>query len=318
VVALPTEVADEEGYLRRTIRNTRVNVYAPQISYLVHDSNTKREVTSRIYEMGIPVVEIDLPWNVEIMQKIPLNSDRDNITPAYAREVSVAVINEMHKFLRPDEVVLSGVQEALADSRITVEAVKTILTHQHGEKRAAFDPRKPESNAKAFQAGYDVIAGRSYSKEQWENIRRAEAAPPSSFLFPVHNPYSDNPDDPKAEVVPEEKWTPGMKNIADYAKALAGKVLKKTISIRFESRSFGVDLANYGNHQLCFNLSTLGQRWFDNGITESVNDLLIHELAHEYGTHLTEEFDNGMSQIGAKMTALALAEPEFFKKYGMK
>lgn len=140
-VTLPTEVADDEGFLRRSARKTTINVF------------TRQGNVSRLYEMGIPVVELDLPWDVEVMQKIPLNSDRDNVTPAYAREISVAVVNHLHRWLKPEDAVSSGVQEALADKRIEVEAVQTILTHQHGEKRAVRDPSSPESNAKAFQAG---------------------------------------------------------------------------------------------------------------------------------------------------------------------
>jgi len=61
--------------------------------------------------------------------------------------------------------------------------------------------------------------------------------------------------------------------------------------------------------------AAVGKKWFDQGPSEAVNDLLIHELSHEFGSHLTDEFDHALSRLGAKMVALALAEPGFFRKF---
>lgn len=300
---LPTEVADEEGFLKRTARKTTVRAFSRQGD------------VSRLFEMGIPVVEIDLPWDIDVSQKVPLNADRDNVTPAYARELAVLVVNEMHQNLKPEEAVMPGVQEALSDERIESAAVNTILNHQHGENRVVLDPRDPEANAKAFAHGYTVIRGSAYSKDQWEQIRRAQAAPPSTQLFPTKQVYSDDPNAPMAKTIPEGEWTPGMRNIAGYAIELAWRTIHKAITVRFETRFGAIDAANYGDGRLCFNISRLGYKWFEQGPTETVDRLLIHELAHEYGAHLTEEFDDGQAKIGAKMKAIALKEPDFFRKY---
>ena len=67
--------------------------------------------------------------------------------------------------------------------------------------------------------------------------------------------------------------------------------------------------------QLTLNRSKLGRRWFADGPTPKVNDLLIHEMAHQSGDHLAVEFDDAMSRIGAAMVHLALSEPEFFASW---
>ena len=69
---LPTVVADEEGVLRKTSRKTLVQVYEPA-----------EGETAMLYEMGIPVVETGDRFHVDVQQKVPLNMDRDNVTPAY-------------------------------------------------------------------------------------------------------------------------------------------------------------------------------------------------------------------------------------------
>ena len=41
--------------------------------------------------------------------------------------------------------------------------------------------------------------------------------------------------------------------------------------------------------------------------------LIIHEFGHEYSSdHLSEEYYRALSDIGAKMTLLALEEPKIF------
>jgi hypothetical protein len=89
---LPTVIADEEGFMRPTRRKTEVSVYAPRTG----ESPT-------LYEMGIPVVETNDKWHVNISQKVPLNMDRDNVTPAFLREVRTLVLNEMFEHIEGQE-----------------------------------------------------------------------------------------------------------------------------------------------------------------------------------------------------------------------
>ena len=306
-VTLPTEVSDAEGYLRRTARKTTVRVY-----------ERREGETSSLYEMGIPVVELDDPWDVEVLQKIPLTTERDNVTPAYLRELRVAVINAMHDRLSREDVARTAVQEALSDHRISPEAVSSIVGRQYGENRVIFDPSDREATNKSVAHGYTVIAPGAFNKDQWANIRKAGAAKPAGHIFPSKKPYSDDPDAPVAEVIPEEKWTPDMRGMATYAEDLGGRLLGHPVRVRFENRFGAMDAANYGQGELCFNVGRLGYKWFEQGITRAVHELLIHEFAHDFGDHLTREFDDGLARLGAKMVEIALKDPGFFTYNGYR
>jgi hypothetical protein len=304
---LPTEVADEEGQLKRTTRKTEIRVYEPFNG------------PARIYEMGIPVVECDLPWTIEIMQKVPLNSDRDNVTPAYSRELGLLVVNAMHASLRPDQAAMPAVQEALADERILPEAIDTVLTHTFGEKRAIFDGTDLPAVHRLQAQGYNIIPPGAFPKGVIRNIRERGGATTTRLLSPSYNPYSDSPDAPPRKLIPDEDWTKGMANIAQYAIELARKTVGISLTVHFEAgRMVAPWAANFGGSSLTFNYARLGKAYFEAGVTEGLNDLLIHEFAHHSGDHLTEAFDDAMSRIGAKMVSIALAEPEFFRKYGAK
>ena len=81
---LATEIADAHGFLRPTKRATVIEIFEPQVGE-----------TAALYEMGIPVVETGDRYHVNVLQKVPLNADRDNVPPAFLRDVRALVLNEM-------------------------------------------------------------------------------------------------------------------------------------------------------------------------------------------------------------------------------
>ena len=296
---LPTEIADGEGYLKKTARKTVIRV---------HEA---REGTSYIYELGIPVVEIDFPWSVEVMQKIPLNADRDNVTPAYQKQLLALVINQMHEHLTAATAALPLVQNTLASGEIGNEAVNTILDKQYGEHRVVYDPSDKEANSNAFAHDYAVIPGGAFTKDQWAGIRRAEAAKPAGKMFPTPKTYGDGP---IARVIPASEWTDGMAAVARYAQMLAVELLGHAVHIVMENELVQSYVANYGGRTLTFNVPRLGRDWFslrDN--QEAVDALVIHEFGHDFeANHLSEKYHRALSGLAAKMVQLALAKPEVF------
>src|SRR5215467_8497562 len=63
-VALTTEIDAGDGRLHMSIRKTAVNVW-----------DACRPSGGMLYELGIPVCTTDFPWDVEVMQKVPLTLD---------------------------------------------------------------------------------------------------------------------------------------------------------------------------------------------------------------------------------------------------
>lgn len=307
---LATEQADEEGYLRRTVRYTDVRVYA-----------RLEGEPSRLYEMGIPVVDTDDAFDVEVMQKIPLSAERDNVTPAYLRDVRVAVLNAMHARLSAEDAARPSVADALGDSHVTGAAVKAVLDAQYGTKRAVFDPSDPEANRRLVAEGYNVIHGGAFSSEAWANIRAHGAALPSGQIRPTPKPYSDDPNAPLRKLLPREEWTDGMKNMEGWAVEVSRCLLGFDVAVVID-RGHATDgwSACYGSRELTFNLARLGRRFFDEGPSERVNELLIHEFAHHHasGNHLDEDYYKASQRFGAKLTAFALKSPWVFERYGWR
>lgn len=300
--SLETLVADDQGVMRPRVRKVQVSLFEPL-----------PDESPALYEMGLPVVETGDRWHVNIHQKVPLNRDRDNVKPAFLQAVRVAVLNAAHDLLNDDEATAGWCKLAGADPRCSDEAIKRLIRLRFGERVAAPDPSDTEA-MKAFQAqGGVIVAG--LSKGEWANVKRAGVVLPAGKICPTAKPYSDDPNADPVNVISEDKWTDSIKNVVAYARFLAKELMgvQLKVAIVHTTNNFA---ACYGNGRLDFNLLRLGHKWFDQGATEEVDRLLIHEFGHEYsGDHLSEDYHDALCRLGAGLKRLALEKPEELKQF---
>lgn len=311
---LATEVAGEDGILRKTMRNVEVQIFEPLT-----------DETPCLYEMGIPVVETGDRWHYNIMQKVPLNVDRDNVTPAYLRHLRVSVFNQMHNQISSEDTTKTWVNEATDDENCKPEAAETFRVKKFGEKSVALDPTNPEANAEAVAHGYTLIPARGISSGQRSNLRNAGTLLSSSQQFPMagKGAYSDDPNAPPVEVVNTLDWTESMAKLHEYTEGVAYRLLNKRVNVRFVkcknfvgkpwNACFGRGLSE---SYFDYNIHRLGKDWFKDGAVEKVDSLIIHELAHEYETnHLSEEYYRACTNLGARLKAAVLSDIEWFKRF---
>ena len=300
-VVLPTVVADNEGVLRKTTRKTQVRTYEPMLGE-----------TPTLFEMGIPVVETGDRFHVDVSQKVPLNMDRDNVTPAYLRAVRVAVLNAAHEILSAKDSSETWVREACGDERASVAAVRTAVTLRFGDNAVRFDPSDPEANKRSQAEGRPVVYGGNLTPAEWANVNRAGVLPTAGKVTPSPKPYS--PDGDLLNVLPASEWTAGMRQVAGYAIAIGSKLLDCDVQVSIASNPDWPYHATYGKGKLVFNLARCGRGFFEQGITDDVNELLIHEFGHHYaGDHLSTEYYRALCKVGARMLRLALTSPAIFQ-----
>ena len=295
---LPTEVASEDGFLRRVNRETTIRLF-----------NVPAGETAMLYELGIPVVETGDKWHCDIGQKVPLTLDRENVPLAFLRQVRVAILNQMHAQLEPEDVNSEWAETAIASPDCTPEAVRSYLRTRFGEKRVSFDPSDPEANKLAVSRGYTVVHGSMMSAGAWKNARSAQAILPAGQVTPSAKTWTGE-GNPEAvafdDWIPESKWTAGMREIAAFAKQVGEKVLSRVITVKFCATPHHLGAASYGpNGDLVFNKFRLGAEWFDRGVTEQVIRLLMHEFGHDSSPdHLSSDYHEALCRIGARLFAL--------------
>jgi len=296
---LPTEISGEDGELKRTSRKTEVRIH-----------KIRAGETAHIYEMGIPVVETGDTFHVDVQQKVPLNMERDNVTPAYLKKLRTFVMNHTFDLLDKESVNETWVKQALESEDCSEEAVNKSLDLRFGKKRVVYDPSDPEANKAALNKGYTVIHGGSLSSREWGNVRKTGTTKPAGQVLPSGIKTSPNGVPP----IPWEKMTDEQKKVVVFIERLAKPLIGSDVRVEIfnlpeKARAW------YGNHRMSLNLRRLGRAFFTN-FPENIQEVLnitIHELAHEYeDDHYTEQYNSAVTLIGATMTVFALRRPELF------
>lgn len=302
-VSLRTELADADGRLKPTTRKTTVEVYKP----------AKGE-TPGIYEMGIPVVDTGDRFHINVMQKVPLPTDRDNVPPAYLRDLRVAVLNHCYDLLSPEDAKASWVSNAMEDPKASPEAIKAAFAGKFGEKAVIFDPNDPEANKLAASQGYTVVPGGSLPKAAWAQVKGAGAAQPAGKVTPSPNPDGNGP---TLKTMDPAYWPGYVQNVVSFAKDLSLHLFQQVPEVVVANDPKWGFAAAYGPGKLTLNIGRLGHAWFEQIGWEQI-DLLIHEFGHHNASdHLSSGYYHELTKIGAKLVMLALTEPDLFERHGV-
>ena len=280
---LPTEF-EVDGIFRKTRRKTLINTHTSKHPYL--------------YEMGIPVTPIESKYSIDVQQKIPLSVDRDTVPTSYLKVLYAEVLNCTFEDLKPEDASEVWVRQATSSNKVSNEAVRTVIRNRYGNKVVVATPGDLNSIDEAISQGFKVIHGRELSKDEWKNVKKAEAVKSSSELFPTE--YTD-----ATHVEP----TPEMLKYAEFAKKVARRIMNIDIEVDFIEGD-GV-AAQYGNRILTLNVKVAPRSFFES-LSTPLLDLTIHELAHEEGNHTEHNYHAACTKIGAKLAMIALDDPGFF------
>lgn len=305
-----TEIAGDDGKMRRTIRKAPVDLYDPLPG---------EEAT--IYEMGVPVVEADCRWHVNVGQKVPLSIERDNVTPAWLRDIRRIVLNNAYDLLTPADGDASWLLDAAADEEVTGPALGRVIELRFG-RAVAYDSSDPEANRLASAEGYSTITSRALPKEVWKNVREHNVLLPAGKVTPSVKPYEPGQERSRKEK-PIEEWTAGMQNIAGFSRALADQLLGVQLEVvivddpgvqNFEV-NYRVAEDAAGIALLEFNLRRLGHRWFE-GDAPTRLDQLLYAFAHNFERdRLSASFHRAVASLGRDAFLAALRDPAAWQQY---
>lgn len=276
------------GVFVRSWRKTAVNI---------HKANGQ----SMLYELGLPVTEIDCQFSIDVQQKVPLSIDRDTVPVSYLKTLYAEVLNTTSKDVESENSSNLWVRQGMADKRIKEEVVKEIVRKRYGEKVVVANPFDPISIDDALASGYKVIHGAEMSKEEWENTRKAKAIKTSTELF--GHGFAD---------VTAYEPTEDMKKVEVLAKKIAKRLLGIDLQVSFV-RSSASNGAEFSVNTLTFNVSRLGKKFFEPAINQGTIDLIIHELGHHAGHHTEKSYHKLLTKMAGQLVILALEEATFYK-----
>jgi hypothetical protein len=292
---LPTEIADENGVLRARLRQTNVRLYEVRLGE-----------TPMLYEMGMPVVEIECKWHIDIQQKVPLNIERDNVTPSYLKAIYAAVLNERKDYINEEDAQAAWVTTGLSNPKISDEAVQAIITTRFGAGAVRHDRTDLGANREAASKNVTVVPNGALTKEAWANVKRAGAMKKAGEVFPTSCVY------PVAE--PVKKMTDNMTKYKELIEELAPILINHQVTVTYinedDNKYEGCTRWKKGEFLFEVNLAFHDpEDWHDN------YELLLHEFAHhkvQSNDHLVHVFYDTVTELGAKLAQIALQRPELF------
>lgn len=265
--------------------------------------------TAYLYELGIPVCPNVATWHYDVGQKVPLGKDRDSVPESYLIALHTAVLNNSLDLVTTKDVAEIWIREAASNDKCTDQAISKVLNLRYGDKYAGSDPSDREAENTAKANGYEIIQPRSLTPGERQNAAKAGILKPAGQFFRTPKPFSDDPNAPQVEVITE--WTEGMRQMADYATWLGQELLGKSIVVQVVKELGDCRSAAFGPAGvLYFSLTSLGHKWFDQGVTDSVDELLIHEFGHAEGAgHLDHKYHKLLCQLAVRFKNLAIKKP---------
>lgn len=258
--------------MRERLRETEIFLY-----------DTKGE-TSWIYEMGIPIRELDggIRWHIDIQQKVPQVSERNQAgkTPAYLKSVYQVVAENCQDLITHEDADKNWTTDAW--EKADTQTAQRIIDLKYGTednphpKLMIKSTTNSQANEEAEQQNFVVVDGRELSKEIKENLKSNGQIENAGLVFKEQGLGS--------HAIHVEQ-TDGMIFFGKFCKLVAEETIGKDIEVLFVKAERD-RLADYGGSTLRWNVTTLGRSIFDKKDSERLLGILIHELAHDrFGNH---------------------------------
>jgi hypothetical protein len=315
--SLSTVLADKEGVMRNGERQTSVTLY-----------DCLPGEVAMIYEMGIPIVELgDDKWHVNVGQKVPLSRDRDNVNPVYLKKIRVAVLNAKFAELAGDDAGAKWVGDAMGCAKSSDEAVTHVLKAKFGNEFVSRSVRDIGSIKEVTSRGINAISSGSMSKAEWDRAKaviKSDGTPlmqSSAQIAPTEGLFSLS----KTKIIPVSAWSAVMKAYAKFVETVAPRLINLPVTVRYIDDE---DVSIQGCFQKGFKgrakqpvkrefgMLTVNLAYHDPASSTDNYELLLHELAHNKlmsNDHLDKVFYEEVTELGAKLAILALAEPKLFR-----
>ena len=233
--------------------------------------------------------EIDAPYDVNVLQKIPLNPNRDTVRESYLQDIYSELLNAMHDDMRRDEFGETWVRTAVEDSRINEEAARTTVERRYG-RRAVIWSSDRNASIEAMDKGYQVVHPRTMSREERINLRELGGMESASARFGKSLGGEQDPHFKAVDVSDD----PVKLAFAEWVKELGRYVGVAVLPVFIHNpRSFALADCTRSSARptMRFNLARLKDEFFKGRGREQLA-LVIHELGHALSPG---EFSHGYS-----------------------
>ena len=282
---LLTQIIDD-GIQKDVSFETTIDVYT-------RNKNNK----GLLFEMGIPVVETDIPFNIDIHQRIPMNDNRNDVSSDYINKLKIKVVPEILSLLNKKDLLgwALNVSSYIWDFPFSIreDIVKKIigennLFHIVLSSKKIYDDKARQKGKEVFN-----ISGMSH------DIRSLLGNVISTSEYAIKD-MERNSKPITVEFTEEEK---SFCNIhREIVKKAVGIDVDFTVIEKEKDTEGNWTRAFHIEHRISYNRLAIKKTFFNNAYSEEAIDLLIHELAHEKEkNHSEKKYINAVTKFGAKI-----------------
>ena len=238
-----------------------------------------------IYEMGIPIQPIEAPYDVDVMQKVPMPPNRDTVSETYLQDIYAEVLNSMHQEMTGDEFAETWVRTAVEDNRVSGNAAKSTLTRRYGENVVMWSS-DTAANIEAIDSGFQVLHPKTMSRAEREHLRERGGLQSSKDRFGIPAQTAQ-----QAEILDisgdatKLVFVEWVKQLGRYAGVAVSPVFVNLPA----ARNATMCSTSADNPLMVFNAAVLSDDFLAGRGAEQMA-LVVHELGH---AHTTGEIMHG-------------------------
>ncbi len=285
-----------DGVERAVTGMASVSLYTPAEDEVAH-----------IYEMGLPVESWDVPWHVDVGQRVPLTDGRDRVPDGFKLRLKATLLESMfHRYLDVKDLRADWVLDVI--SRFPVKQSVLDAYVSRAFPRGAVLGGTSRANDRAAQLGAHIIDASTVSHGAYMALSRVVETADDYVRRRSHEFESE-------EVAPNAT----QKRFAESVRWLARRIAGRVITVRFFARDpndaglLEDATADATSRVISFNVR--GPLRFDDFLDPQTLGVVLHEIAHlDHPEHDHPFIDRLQYLAGMTTRVLAEASPELIAR----
>ena len=289
-------VVMEAGVERAMRGHTEVSVFLPAEGDAPH-----------LLELGVPVQAWEVPWHVDIGQRVPLSSGREAVPDRFALRLKGLLLESMiHRYLDTRDLRADWVHEVIAGYPLPASVLDAYVSRAFPKGAVLGGTRR--ANDRARQLGAHVVPSESLSHGTYLALSRVVETADDFVRRRSHELEGE-------EVAPDET----QQRFAEAVRWLARRVAGRVVRVRFFARDPSDEglladaTCDATARVLSFNVR--GNLRFDDMLDPNTLGVVLHELAHLDTPEHDHRFIERLQLLGGQaVKVLAAGGPELAER----
>lgn len=290
----------KDAYLKtQIIENGKQIERRAYTDVLIYEKSSKE---GWLYEMGIPVVKTDIPYDIDIQQRVVLNDNRNEVGFYYLQDVKKCVVKCLLDVLDKKDL-LGWASEGLSSWDLTdkeCEKISCKIAEVDSINNLLIKTKDKNVNDKAIQKGFDLFDFSSMDSN-FKDIFSKVVKTSEDMIIEIEKntvPIIVEPTEIELKFINEHKK---LAKVA-IGKDINIKIVEKPKDMVTNQYTLAYYQVGFPS-ELFYNRLAISNRIFENPYSASALDTLFHELGHEDSSEHDFCFIDAVTKYAGKITA---------------